>query len=84
MLLNKLLTSKETKNLSFALTCFRFSTNVNVSFVQNSFRNNAVHKRIRERNNFFKEIRNIETTIRSNLTQWIGLLSKNYFFVTQK
>ena len=45
--------------------------------------NNAILKRIRERNDFDKKIRNIETS-KPNSRKLIGLVSKNYFSVTQK
>ena len=41
--------------------------------LKKKLRNNAIHKRIRERNDFDKKIRNIETTIRSkfNTADWV-------------
>ena len=51
--------------------------------LKKKLRNNAILKRIRERNDFGKKIRNIET-IKLNSTKLIGLFSKNYFSVTQK
>ena len=51
--------------------------------LKRNMRNNAILKRIRERNDFDKKIRNIET-IKPNSTKLISLFSKNYFSVTQK
>ena len=44
--------------------------------LKKKLRNNAIHKRIRERNDFDKKIRNIETTIRSKLNTIDWLIIK--------
>ena len=52
--------------------------------VKKKLRNNVIHKRILERNDFDKKIRNIETTIRSkrNTTDW--LIIKKLLFLNIK
>ena len=48
--------------------------------LKKKLRNNAIYKRIRERNDFDKKIRNIETTIRSKLNAIDWLIIKKLLF----
>ena len=48
--------------------------------LKRKLRNNAMHKRMRERNGFDKNIRNIETTIRSKLNTIDWLIIKKLLF----
>ena len=71
---------------------FHKSTYVNIRnideydtfYLKRKLINNAIHKRIRERNSFDKNIRNIETTIRSKVNTIDWLIIKKLLFCNIK